>query len=416
MNSDSIINKKPLLKYLIITSDTFPPFRVDVSILFGQEMIKRGHKIDWLLQSDQPQDKYEEVQWSGSRVFVGPSNDGESRLSRIKKHFQSVMLDFKVFKFASQNQYDFIQVKDKFLSAIFAILAAKKNKCKFFYWLSYPFPEASIYEAKVGTARYPFLYLVRGYVFHFIFYRIIARWADHIFVQSEQMKKDVVAKGINSDKVSAVPMGVSLDSFSALQDIEGLKYDAKEKVIVYLGTLLSTRKLDFVIRVFAEVLEEIPEAKLYMVGPEELPNDMEILQVEAKKLGIEDKIVYTGRLPRPEALAYVKIANVCVSPFYPTPILNSTSPTKLVEYMIMQKPVVANDHPEQSLVISESEAGICVPYEEKAFANAIIKILSDNALATEMGDKGYDYAIKYRTYDYLAQQVEECYLDIFNDN
>jgi len=405
------LNNRPL-KYLFLSADKFPPFRVDVLTLFGQEMVKRGHKIDWLLQSEKHEEKFHEQMWCETRVFVGPSNEGESRLSRIKKHFQSIVLDLKVFQLASNNQYDFIQVKDKFLSAIFAIFAARKNKCKFFYWLSYPFPESSIYEAKVGTARYPFLYLIRGYVFKFLLYKIIARWADHIFVQSEQMKKDVVEEGVDINKVTAVPMGVSLDSFKELQDVDDIKFEPQGKVIVYLGTLLSTRKLDFVIRVFALVLEEIPDAKLYMVGPEELPGDMKTLKKEAKRLGITDKIIFTGGLPRPEALAYLKIANVCVSPFYPTPILNSTSPTKLVEYMVMRKPVVANDHPEQSLVISESEAGICVPYEEKTFAQGIVRILLDPVLAKEMGDRGYEYAVKYRTYEYLSGLVEQCYLKL----
>ncbi len=400
------MNENLPLSYLIVAADKYPPFRVDVTSLFGKEMINRGHKIDWLLQSEEACDYAAEVDWNGARVFVGKSNQGTSRLSRISKHFQSIAHDLKMFRLAAENNYDFILVKDKFLSGILAIFVARKYGCKFFYWLSYPFSEASIYEAKAGTARYPILYLVRGYVFQFLLYKVIARWADHFFVQSEQMKRDVVEQGVRAEIVLAVPMGITLETFQHFKSKTDSEFSPNKKNIVYLGTLLATRKLDFVIRVFSKVLVEVKDATLYMVGPEELPNDMQILKDEAKRLGVLDRVVFTGGLPREQALAYVDKANVCVSPFYPIPILNSTSPTKLIEYMAMHKPVVANDHPEQSLVIAESEAGICVPYSEDAFAKAVVRILSDPEMAREMGQKGYDYVVKHRTYEYLSQKVE----------
>lgn len=414
MNNDTISKEKRPLRYLIVTADKFPPIRVDVSVLFGYEMIKRGHNIDWLMQSEKYAEATQEVNWNGSRVFVGASNEGVSIFSRIKKNILSLSLDSKMFQLASDGKYDFIQVKDKFMSAILAIIASRRNNCKLFYWLSYPFPEASIYEAKVGIARYPMLYLIRGYIFKFLLYKIIAPCADHLFVQSEQMKRDLENNGVSIEKLTTVPMGVSLDYFQHLI-LKDIKYKSNEKNVVYMGTLIATRKLDFIIQAFSRVLQITPNAKLYMVGPEERPNDMAILESEARRLGIENNIVFTGGLSRSEALAYVNIADVCVSPFYPTPILNSTSPTKLIEYMMMKKPVVVNDHPEQSLVVSESEAGICVPYRRDAFAQAIIKILSDDTLAKIMGEKGYEYVKRYRTYEYLSQQVESCYLKLCRD-
>jgi len=400
------------MRYLIISSDTYPPFRVDVSVLFGEEMIRLGHNIDWILQSENECKEDYIIDWKGSRVYVGSTDLKESRLNRIKKHFLGLRHDLKVFKLAAKNNYDFIQVKDKFLISFFAILAAKKNHCKFIFWLSYPFPEASLYEARVGTARYPFLYKIRGYFFKFILYRIIAKYADHVFVQSEQMKKDVLKEGMKEDKVTPVPMGISLDMLKESPGLQQANMKKGDHNIVYLGTLLGTRKLDFLIRVFALVLERLPDAILYMVGPEELPGDLKILQKEALRLGVLEKVVFTGRLPREEAFSYIRQADVCVSPFYPTQILNSTSPTKLIEYMALKKPVVANDHPDQSLVISESGGGICVPYQEDAFAAAIVKILLDPGMAELMAKKGYQYVTECRTYTYLSELIDGKYKEI----
>ena len=104
--------------------------------------------------------------------------------------------------------------------------------------------------------------------------------------------------------------------------------------------------------------------------------DIEFLKLTARELCILDSVIFTGFVERSKAFQIVKSANVCISPFYPTPILNSTSPTKLIEYMALGKAVVGNDHPEQKMVINQSRAGICVPYRESDFAEAIIYLLA----------------------------------------
>ena len=45
------------LKLLFVSDDKFPPFRVDVSVLFKEKMIGRGHSIDWIMQSEGAFDK-----------------------------------------------------------------------------------------------------------------------------------------------------------------------------------------------------------------------------------------------------------------------------------------------------------------------------------------------------------------------
>jgi glycosyltransferase involved in cell wall biosynthesis len=122
---------------------------------------------------------------------------------------------------------------------------------------------------------------------------------------------------------------------------------------------------------------------------------------------LKASVVFVGQLPRAQALKYVQEADVCTSPFYPTPILQSTSPTKLVEYMAMGKAVVANDHPEQRRVIEASGAGFSVPYEEEPFAAAIVRLLRDPQTARVMGERGRRYVIENRSYGVIADLVEK---------
>ena len=70
-------------------------------------------------------------------------------------------------------------------------------------------------QSKERSARYPIVYRIRGHVFRVLLYKVIAPLASHLFVQSEQMKRDFVARGVAPDKMTVVPMGVDLHRVTA---------------------------------------------------------------------------------------------------------------------------------------------------------------------------------------------------------
>lgn len=396
------------LRMLIVSSDTFPPTRVDVAVLFGAELAGRGHRIDWILQSEAACPRPYVTAWGGGEAWVGATDLGNSLLHRIRKHLYGIFNDLRLISRLRGRRYEVIEVKDKFLSGAIAAVASRIFRTPFVYWLSYPFPESYLQRAVDGTARYPWLYRVRGWTFKWLLYRCLLPAADHVFVQSEQMRLDIAAQGIALAKMTAVPMGIGPE-FTAPQPGPAGRRILPEGTpcVLYLGTLIQLRRLDFLIRAFARVRESIPGAKLYFVGRGEQPEDEAFLQREVERLGLGDAVVFVGQLPQAEALGYVREADICVSPFHPTAILRSTSPTKLIEYMALGKAVVANDHPEQKRVIDESGGGLCVAYEERAFGDAIASLIENPALARLMGERGRRYALEHRSYRVIADQVEQ---------
>jgi glycosyltransferase involved in cell wall biosynthesis len=401
------------LRLLVVSSDTYPPTRVDVSVLFGIEMAARGHEIDLILQSEAACPHPYVTQWEGGRAWVGATDLGHSLFSRLRKHAFGIANDLRLFSRLRQTRYDAVEVKDKFLSGVFALIASRLFRARFIYWLSYPFPEHYLLRAKDATARYPLLYKVRGLAFKWLLYRWLLPAADHVFVQSEQMRQDVAATGIPLNKMTAIPMGISMDLCAPVDSSQDRRVLPRETpCVLYLGTLNRVRRLDFLIRVFAEVRTAVPSALLYIVGQGDDPEDQVFLRNEVARLNLQSAVVFVGQLPQAQALKYVQEADVCTSPFYPTPVLQSTSPTKLVEYMAMGKAVVANDHPEQKRVIEESGAGLCVPYAEQPFAAAIVSLLRNPDTAQLMGQRGRRYAIEHRAYGVIADTVERRMLDI----
>jgi glycosyltransferase involved in cell wall biosynthesis len=398
-----------VLRMLVVASDTFPPTRVDVAVLFGEELASRGHRIDWILQSEAPCAKPYVTDWGGGRAWVGATDLGTSLFSRVRKHLLGIVNDWKLFARIRSGKYDVIEVKDKFISGVFAVLATRLFRKRFIYWLSYPFPEEYLLRARDGTGRYPLLYLIRGTVFKWLLYGLLLRAADHIFVQSEQMRQDLAATGLPLAKMTAVPMGIKVDSQTVFgpvcAELRRL-IPARDRCLLYVGSLARLRHLEILIVMLREVRRHVPDAKLYLVGRGDVPAEEQMLADEARRLGVSDALTFVGQVPRAQAFAYIREADVCISPIYPTRVFNCASPTKLVEYMAMGKAVVANDHPEQRFLIEQSGAGYCVEWDAAKFAAAAVALLQDPELAKQMGERGHRYIVAHRTYGIIADLVE----------
>jgi glycosyltransferase involved in cell wall biosynthesis len=381
--------------------------RVDISDLFANRLAAMRFEIDWVIFDPDPSSarsrSWRTATWRGARAYlIGCSASGVIRGAAMNKLIEFAA-DLRTFWLALRRRYDIVQVRDKFVIGVLVLLAVRLRGAKFVYWLSYPFPESRVLDVREGRARIPWLSYLFGRVSGWLLYKVILPRADHVFVQSQQMLRDVAAQGIPEALMSPVPMGVS----EALLGRPAVPVDAN--TLCYLGTLARVRRLEVLIEALALVRTRHPQARLVFIGEGDTPGDRAFLEDSASRLGLGEAVEFTGRLPSPEALDRVCRAAVCVSPFFPTPVLRSTSPTKLVEYMALGRPVVANDHPEQSDVIRQSGAGLCVEWSAQAFADAISALLDAPAVAESMGAKGPDYVRRHRLYPVIAEEVAARY-------
>jgi glycosyltransferase involved in cell wall biosynthesis len=393
------------LDILFVTSDLFPPFRPAAKAVFAEGLAARGHRIDWLMQAAAPTSSSGEQRFKGGTAYVAATNSGTSRWARLRRHLANVLNDFRVFGLLRRHRYSLVQIKDKYLGALPTLLAAKLNGIPVFYWLAYPHGEASLYAANSGVARYGLLYRMRGTLQRWLLYRVIMPACTHVFVQSEQMRLDVAREGIPLERMTAVPSSLNLRDLDTTEPSAEATPSALPPTIVYLGTLLRERQLDFIVRAHALVVAEVPEARLTFVGSGWMPDDEQLLYREAQRLGIADSVTITGWLSMADAWQHVRRAALCVSPYLPVPILRSTSPTKLIEYMALGKPVVANDHPEQADVLRQSGAGLVCGWNEREFASACVELLKDPARSAQMGAAGRRFVAEHRTHWAMVELV-----------
>ena len=395
--------KPPHIKIIYVIWDYFPPWRLDVGHLFGDQLPRLGATVTWSMWRDKP-GPCQSCVWQGQRVLlpmsVGRSGRGARIISRLTHSVCDVLLFFRML---FGERYDIVQVRDvRYMAAFFGWLVARIRGSKFTYWLSYPSPEHCLELARGSHGLLRVLRWLQGTTSYWFVYKWLMHRADHVFVQSEQMKRDVSAYGVPMDKMTAVPMGVP----PALLDWQASNpTEVVPGRVVYVGTMARVRGLETLIEAFAQVVAQRPDASLIMVGDGDLPSERAFLEQEVSRLGISDHVRFTGFVPMEEAWRYAASAQICVSPIYPNFVLRAGSPTKLNEYFALGRPVVANDHPEQSTAIDDSGAGLCVPWGTDDFAGAILQLLNNPQMAETMAAKGPAWVKENRTYDRIANQV-----------
>jgi glycosyltransferase involved in cell wall biosynthesis len=393
---------------LYFIAEPWPTFRADVISLFGKYLPRHGITCDLVTERSQSDTGQLDYTWPAGRAILCrvPSN-------RIGQYLIKLAHNLMTLIFVDARRYQAIQVRDMSVTALIGLIVAKSKGLKFFYWLSYPQSEGQIHRAQArgikGGIRFWFP-LLQGWFGKWLLYRIVFPKADHVFVQSRQMQLDLAEQGIPTEQMTPVPMGVDteISKPNEIKPTNDPRITGK-RVVVYLGTLDRVRKIEILFKMTALVKQIIPDMLLVLVGDTEDSVHRKWLQNECQRLGVSDHVLWTGWLPSAQAWSYVRAAEIGLSPFPRSFLLDSASPTKAVEYMALSVPVIVNDNPDQAQVVAESGAGLCVPLEAKAFSEALVYLLNHPAKRQEMGKLGIDYIRKTRGYDTLSASLADVY-------
>lgn len=148
------------------------------------------------------------------------------------------------------------------------------------------------------------------------------------------------------------------------------------------------------------------KAVLLLVG---IGIDQEKIEAEVKRLGLEDVVFFTGyRQDVPDILTASDVS-IMTSHY-------EGIPRALMESMALGIPVVATDVPGTRTLIRSGETGLLVEYGDiPGLSAALLKVLTDPALAGQLGERG-KYLVQTRFNEYtVADRVEEIYNHILKD-
>jgi glycosyltransferase involved in cell wall biosynthesis len=143
------------------------------------------------------------------------------------------------------------------------------------------------------------------------------------------------------------------------------------KIVIYAGTFEKYQGLDLLIPAFAKVLKKAPGAFLLMVGGDE--HQIPQMQNLAKECGLQDNVLFTGRVPPQVARKYNELADVLTSPRS----AGTNTPLKVYEQLASGIPLVATRIYSHTQVLSDEDTFLAEANADD-LARAIIEALTDS--------------------------------------
>jgi glycosyltransferase involved in cell wall biosynthesis len=202
----------------------------------------------------------------------------------------------------------------------------------------------------------------------------------------------VIEQGVDSNVMQKLPKDNIL--------MKKLRINLNDQIVMYLGSILSHSGLEVILDSIPNILKEIPNFKLLIVG--DGPN-LSSLKQQAKKLGISEKIIFTGFVPYKEVPKFCSLANLCINSFRINDMTVKLSPVKIFDFMSCGKPVLAT--PLKGMLHDFPKYSETIIYEDlNNFEEKIISLLQKECLE-EIGDRCRKFVKEYFTWEIVAQKM-----------
>jgi len=186
--------------------------------------------------------------------------------------------------------------------------------------------------------------------------------------------------GISSKKIAVIPNGIDPVKF---RDVPGT-VEAKKAlglegkfVLGFTGFVREWNRLDRVLKLVAD--EDLGDDIHFLVvgdGPER-----ENLETMAEKLGIKERVTFTGIVLRDRVAAHVAAFDLALLP----DVVDYASPLKLFEYLALGKLVLAPSKENLKEILTNGSNGILINFKGKEIKKAILRVKNNPGLHETMG-------------------------------
>ncbi|WP_158206817.1 glycosyltransferase [Pseudoduganella flava] len=372
-------------------------------MLFGKYLPRHGIATD--------------VVGKGSQAPLPEQGFASTRRSTMGKRWRTELgfawLCIRSVLQARRDHCDVIQARDMVSLGAVALLIARLKGIPFVYWMSFLMCEGRIDRARSrlrnGGGLRDRLVLLKGLVEYWLLYNVVLRHADHVFVQSDAMLDLLAGQGVPRGKMTPVPMGVDMEVLATRPTPRRLPGWEGVPLLAYLGTLDPLRDIHMVVDALVIIRRTYPTARLLLIGDAPQRADVDALLKHAADSGVGEAVHVTGWLPSAQAWELLAGADAAVSYFPRGKILDTNSPTKVLEYLALGIPSLGNDNPDQRNVMLESDAGWLTASTPEALAEAACMVFADPQGASRRAASGPRYIEAKRSYRVLAETVAQRY-------
>jgi glycosyltransferase involved in cell wall biosynthesis len=251
-------------------------------------------------------------------------------------------------------------------------------------------------------SEYPFV-LHRTSLFGRIYARFYTSWIykmfDVVLVMTKPLESYFQLRVRTTAKLFLMPMTVESNRFSS----GSVPRKENNRYIAYCGYLGGNKDgVSILIQSFAIVSKKISDVKLYIIGNSPDTDDLEKFKKLSSDLGMDGRIVFTGRVSRDEIPAYLVHASVLALARPSSLQSEGGFPSKLGEYLSTGNPVVVTSVGDIPFFLQDSvNAFVSVPDSAEAFAEKLEDALTNTEKARIIGLKGRQTA--FDNFDYKVQ-------------
>ena len=238
--------------------------------------------------------------------------------------------------------------------------------------------------------------------------RILAK-ADGIIATSPNYVRTSPQLSQVAQKCTVIPLGIDLGPFLKAQseEVERLRHKYGPPLLLFVGLLRYYKGLGYLIEAMKEV-----DARLVVVGSGPMADEWQSL---ATQLGLADKVFFEGRVEDELLPAYYQACDLFV---LPASHRSEAFGVVQVEAMACGKAVVSTElGTGTSFVNVDGETGLVVePRDPGALAHGINRLLGDDQLRTQMGEKAKLRAAREFSHEVMTDRVLELYQGLLQEN
>ena len=288
---------------------------------------------------------------------------------------------------------DIIHAHSPVLNALPALKVGRRNGIPVVYEIRAFWEDAAVDHGSTreGSLRYR---MTRALETHAI------RQAGHVFTICEGLRSDIVARGVPSSKVTVIPNAVDVEAFQLAQPPEPelqARWGLQGRTVVgFIGSFYAYEGLDLLVSAFPQMIKARPDMCLLLVGggPQEAA-----LKAQVQALGLEGKVVFTGRVPHAEVNRYYDLIDVLAYPRHSMRLTELVTPLKPLEAMAQGHLFVASDVGGHRELIRHGETGWLFKSDDvAALASAVLDMLEQRERWPELRANGRRFVESVRNW------------------
>ncbi len=233
------------------------------------------------------------------------------------------------------------------------------------------------------------------------------RVADHVIATNESYKAlEQQRDGVPADRITVVRNGPELERFEGATPSAELRKKAGT-IIGYLGVMGFQDGVDYLLRAIKHLIEDLGRTDVYclLLGTGDAWDDLKALTSE---LDLDDYVWFSGYVTGEKLRSCLATADILAAPEPKNAYNDRSTMIKMMEYMAVEKPIVAFDLTEHR-VSAEDAALYAQPNDTLDFARQIAVLMDDPALGRRMGSLGRRRVESCLAWSYQRRCLVEAY-------